>query len=158
MKSVGSRVTKVRRGDRVLLSFSFCTQCYNCQVGAPGYCHTFSAINFGGSKNSFISSESSTLGEAIGGSFFGQSSFSRLTKAKEASVVKVTEVLKDDLELKVLAPLGCGIQTGAGTITELAKAQPSDKIAIIGLGAVGQAAIMVQHIHYGLSSDTCIRN
>lgn len=57
--------------------------------------------------------------------------------------MKVTELLKDDLDLKVLAPLGCGIQTGAGTITELAKAQPSDKIAIIGLGAVGQAAIMV---------------
>lgn len=143
MKSVGSRVTKVRRGDRVLLSFSFCTQCYNCQVGAPGYCHIFSAINFGGSKNGFISSESSTLGEAIGGSFFGQSSFSRFTRANEASVVKVTELLKDDDDMKVLAPLGCGIQTGAGTITELAKAQPSDKIAIIGLGAVGQAAIMV---------------
>lgn len=143
MKSVGSMVTKVRRGDRVLLSFSFCTQCYNCQLGAPGYCHNFSSINFGGSTTGFTSSEPSTLGEAIGGSFFGQSSFSRLTKAKEASVVKVTDLLDDDLDLKVLAPLGCGIQTGAGTITELAMAKPSDKIAVIGLGAVGQAAVMV---------------
>ncbi|KAG6357342.1 hypothetical protein INS49_013218 [Diaporthe citri] len=42
----------------------------------------------------------------------------------------------------MFAPLGCGIQTGAGTITELTNAKPSDKIAVIGLGAVGQAAIM----------------
>lgn len=143
MKSVGSKVTKVRRGDRVLLSFSFCTQCHNCQLGAPGYCHKFTGINFGGSTNGFISSEPSTIGEAIGGSFFGQSSFSRLTRVKETSVVRVTDYLDDDDNLKVLAPLGCGIQTGAGTITELAAAQPSDKVAIIGLGAVGQAAIMV---------------
>lgn len=57
--------------------------------------------------------------------------------------MKVIELLDDDLDLKVLAPLGCGIQTGAGTITELAMAKPSDKIAVIGLGTVGQAAIMV---------------
>lgn len=147
MKSIGSRVTKVQRGDRVLLSFSFCTQCYNCQDGAPGYCHSFTAINFGGSTDAFISSTSGTSGEAIGGSFFGQSSFSRLTRVKETSLVKVTHLLDDDDDLKLFAPLGCGIQTGAGTITELAHAKPSDKVAVIGLGAVGQAAVMVCYTH-----------
>lgn len=144
MKSIGSKVTKVQRGDRVLLSFSFCTQCYNCQDGAPGYCHGFTEINFGGCTDAFIGSPEGTSGEAIGGSFFGQSSFSRLTRVKETSLVKITHLLDDDDDLKMFAPLGCGIQTGAGTITELATAQPSDKIAVIGLGAVGQAAIMVR--------------
>lgn len=64
--------------------------------------------------------------------------------------MKVTHLLDDEEDLKMFAPLGCGIQTGAGTITELATAQPSDKIAVIGLGAVGQAAIMVCHIRYRL--------
>lgn len=150
MKSVGSRVTKVKRGDRVLLSFSFCTQCFNCQDGAPGYCHSFTAINFGGCTDAFTSSSSETIEETIGGSFFGQSSFSQLTRVKETSLVKVTHLLDDDQDLKMFAPLGCGIQTGAGTITELVTAQPSDKIAVIGLGAVGQAAIMVCYTFFQL--------
>lgn len=58
--------------------------------------------------------------------------------------MKVTHLLDNDDDLKMFAPLGCGIQTGAGTITELASAKPSDKIAVIGLGAVGQAAVMVR--------------
>lgn len=62
---------------------------------------------------------------------------------KECSVVKVNDLLQSDDQLKVLAPFGCGIQTGAGTITELANAQPTDTVAILGLGAVGLAAIMV---------------
>ncbi|KAG8160874.1 hypothetical protein KVR01_009138 [Diaporthe batatas] len=123
VKSIGSKVTKVR-----------------------WYCHKFMSINFGGTANGFISSEPAALGQAIGGSFFGQSSFSKLTRVKETSVVRVTELLDDDSELKMLAPLGCGIQTGAGTITDLAMAQPSDMVAIIGLGAVGQAAIMAAKI------------
>lgn len=93
--------------------------------------------------DAFTSSTSETIEETIGGSFFGQSSFSQLTRVKETSLVKVTHLLDDDQDLKMFAPLGCGIQTGAGTITELVTAQPSDKIAVIGLGAVGQAAIMV---------------
>lgn len=143
VKSVGPKVTKVQEGDRVLLSFSFCKECHNCQFGAPGFCQKWGQINFSGTKGAFSSSESETHGEEIGGSFFGQSSFSRLTRVKECSVVKVTDLLKNDDQLKVLAPFGCGIQTGAGTITELANAQAADTVAILGLGAVGLAAIMV---------------
>lgn len=87
--------------------------------------------------------ESGTAGEVIGGSFFGQSSFSRISKVKEVSVVKVTNLIENDEQLKILAPFGCGIQTGSGTITELANAQPTDTVTILGLGAVGLAAIMV---------------
>lgn len=112
---------------------------------APGYCHSFTALNFGGCADAFVSSASGKIDETIGRSFFGQSSFSRLTIIKETSLVKVTHLLDNDQDLKMFAPLGCGIQTGTGTITELATAQPSDKIALIGLGTVEQAAIMVYH-------------
>lgn len=105
-------------------------------------------INFSGSRDAFSSSESGTPGEAIGGSFFGQSSFSRLTNVKESSVVKVTTLLENDDDLKILAPFGCGIQTGAGTITDLANASPADTVAILGLGAVGLSAIMVGALLY----------
>ncbi|KAE9575234.1 hypothetical protein CGMCC3_g8673 [Colletotrichum fructicola] len=49
-------------------------------------------------------------------------------------------------ELKMLAPLGCGIQTGAGTITKLAAATQDDTVAVIGLGGVGLAAVMAAKI------------
>lgn len=143
VKSTGPKVTKVQEGDRVLLSFSSCKECYNCKFGGPSYCVKWGLINFSGSRDAFSSSESENPAESIGGSFFGQSSFARLTKVKEPSVVKVTTLLESDDDLKVLAPFGCGIQTGAGTITELAKARPADTVAILGLGAVGLSAIMV---------------
>lgn len=58
-------------------------------------------------------------------------------------MVNVTSLIENDEQLKILAPFGCGIQTGSGTITELANAQPTDTVTILGLGAVGLAAIMV---------------
>jgi Zn-dependent alcohol dehydrogenase len=54
--------------------------------------------------------------------FFGQSSFSRLAIVKETGVVDVTGSVTKE-ELKLFAPMGCGFQTGAGTVSELAKAR-----------------------------------
>ncbi|KAF4341692.1 zinc-containing protein [Fusarium beomiforme] len=140
IRSIGSKVTKVKPGDAVLLSFAFCTQCHNCKFGAPGYCHEFTALNFSGSREAFQISKPTS--QQVGGSFFGQSSFAKLTRVKETSLVNVTNLITHTEDLKLFAPLGCGIQTGSGTITELAAAKPDDKVAIMGLGGVGLAAIM----------------
>ncbi|KAI8716269.1 PKS-ER domain-containing protein [Fusarium sp. LHS14.1] len=140
VRAVGSKITKVKPGDAVLLSFAFCTKCHNCKFGAPGYCHEFSALNFAGTKKAF--QFPTGTGPDVGGSFFGQSSFSKLSRVQETSLVNVSQLVRNKNDLKLLAPLGCGIQTGAGTVTELAAAKPSDKVAIIGLGGVGLAAIM----------------
>ncbi|KAG8165802.1 hypothetical protein KVR01_004354 [Diaporthe batatas] len=144
VKSVGSKVTKVKDGDRVLLSMSFCEECHCCKAGGPGFCKKWGQINMGGVKDAFSSLQNP--GEAVGGSFFGQSSFSRLTRVKQCSVVRVTGLVDNDEELKLLAPLGCGIQTGAGTMTKLADAQPEDTVAVLGLGAVGLSGIMAAKI------------
>ncbi|RSL53238.1 hypothetical protein CEP54_010520 [Fusarium duplospermum] len=140
VRAVGSKITKVKPGDAVLLSFAFCTKCHNCKFGAPGYCHEFSALNFTGTKKAF--QFPTGKGPDVGGSFFGQSSFSKLSRVQETSLVNVSQLVRNKNDLKLLAPLGCGIQTGAGTVTELAAAKTSDKVAIIGLGGVGLAAIM----------------
>lgn len=47
---------------------------------------------------------------AIGGSFFGQSSFSKLARVQQTSIVNVSGVIRNLEELKLMAPLGCGIQ------------------------------------------------
>lgn len=46
-------------------------------------------------------------------------------------------------ELALFCPLGCGIQTGAGTVVSLGKAGPEDSVVIMGLGGVGLAGVMV---------------
>ncbi|KAF7185135.1 Aryl-alcohol dehydrogenase [Pseudocercospora fuligena] len=140
VKEVGPLVSTVRPGDAVLMSFTYCQQCHNCLHGSPGYCPTFTPLNFTGYLHAF--SNPNEPSEKIGGCFFGQSSSARLTRAQEQSLVRVTDLVKNIDELKMFAPLGCGIQTGAGTVTELASAKPSDAVAIIGLGGVGLSAIM----------------
>ena len=78
--------------------------------GPPGYCSEFTALNFTGDAQVFKDVKERKANSAVGGSFFGQSSFSKLVKAQELSVVNVTGLGKDKSELKLFAPLGCGIQ------------------------------------------------
>ncbi|KAI4603832.1 hypothetical protein KJ359_003653 [Pestalotiopsis sp. 9143b] len=139
VKKAGSAVTSVKEGDAVLLSFSY---------WPPSHCTDFFNINFMG-KPVFTSQHirtamdpSAASNPDIGGRFFGQSSFARHTVVSSKCVVNVAALgLRPD-ELRLLAPLGCGLQTGAGTVQNVAKATPDDCVAIIGLGGVGLAAVM----------------
>ena len=47
-----------------------------------------------------------------------------------------------DVDLALLGPLGCGIQTGSGTVLNVLKPEFGTFIAIFGCGAVGISAIM----------------
>jgi len=58
-------------------------------------------------------------------------------------IVNLSGIVQSREELQLFAPLGCGFQTGAGTVSKLGKAQPEDDVAIIGLGGVGLAGVMV---------------
>lgn len=78
----------------------------------------------------------------VDGSFFGQSSFASLAIAKERSVVNVQGLVSEE-ELKVLAPLGCGVQTGAGAVVNTGNAGEEDVVVVLGLGGVGLSAVMV---------------
>jgi len=51
-----------------------------------------------------------------------------------------------DAPLEKLAPLGCGLQTGAGTVLNVLQVKPRSTIAIAGVGAVGLAAVMAAKI------------
>ena len=108
MQEVGSEVTRVKVGDSVLLSFASCDQCHNCKYGAPGYCAQFTQINFSGNSEAFEAPDKDQ--NYIGGSFFGQSSFSNLTRVQESSVVNATTLVESEDDLKLFSPLGCGLQ------------------------------------------------
>ena len=50
--------------------------------------------------------------------------------------------MPQETDLKLFAPLGCGIQTGSGVIFNTLNLQPGDSIAISGCGAVGLSGVM----------------
>jgi aryl-alcohol dehydrogenase len=77
-------------------------------------------------------------GEPLACSFFYQSSFATYAIAHHRNIVKVA----NDLRLDVIAPLGCGIQTGAGAVLNRLKVRQSSSLAVFGIGAVGLAAVM----------------
>lgn len=137
VEQVGAQVTKVKPGDHVVLTFVSCGHCINCQQGHPSYCLESFAPTFSGIRPD----GTTTLkkgGERVHGNFFGQSSFSTYALVTERNVVKV----RTDVELEMLGPLGCGIQTGAGAVFNSLHVKVGSSIAVFGLGSVGLSAIM----------------
>jgi Zn-dependent alcohol dehydrogenase len=142
VKEVGSKVTFAKVGDPVVLSFASCKACHSCTIGHPAYCEQFFGSNFPINSGTYAASD----GSKVGGGFFGQSSFSKLAVAKEISVVNLSGLVKDVEELKLFAPLGCGLQTGAASVFNRARTTSEDTVAVVGLGGVGMAAIMARGI------------
>lgn len=127
----------------MLLSFTFCGTCAICKRGHYSHCSDFNPHNFGGPHPVFSSgAEGASSAPDISGAFFGQSSFASLSIVKSKSVVNAKGLVKDKEELALFAPLGCGIQTGSGTVVNVAQAGPDDTICILGLGGVGLSAVM----------------
>lgn len=137
VEKIGERVNKVKPGDHVVLNFVYCGQCVNCRQGIPAYCTRSVSGTFSGTR----SDRSTTLhkgSEKIHGNFFGQSSFATYALSYENNVVKV----RPDAPLELLGPLGCGIQTGAGAVSNSLQTKIGSSIAVFGLGSVGLSAVM----------------
>jgi aryl-alcohol dehydrogenase len=136
---VGRRVKKVRAGDHVVLSYQSCGRCRPCRRGRPADCERLDEANFGFAR---LDGSNALQRSGVRGHFFGQSSFATHALATERNLVKVDS----ELDLEVLAPLGCGMQTGAGTVMNSLKVPAGASIAIFGAGSVGLAAVMAAHI------------
>lgn len=137
VQAVGSKVTKVKPGDSVVLTFDSCGHCMPCRTGRPSYCHDLYGHNFSGGRVDGSSAWSRGEGR-VNGHFFHQSSFGTHALARERNTVKV----ESKLPLHLLGPLGCGVQTGAGAIMNALSAPAGSSIAIFGCGTVGLSAVM----------------
>ncbi len=133
----GCEVRDLFPGDHVVLSFNSCGECPSCERELPAYCYNFMENNLSGSRGDG-SNTMALNGEVVNANFFGQSSFATMAIANARNTVKV----RKDLPLEVLAPLGCGIQTGAGTVLNSLAVTKTDSLAIFGAGAVGLSALM----------------
>lgn len=135
--AVGSGVTSVAVGDPVALSFGSCGECRTCTTDRPAYCEHFTEHNYIGSRPDG-SNALSLDDEPVHGHFFSQSSLATHAVAHERNVVKVDT----ELDVALLGPLGCGIQTGAGAVMNSMACRAGSALVVLGAGPVGLAAVM----------------
>ncbi|WP_156760976.1 NAD(P)-dependent alcohol dehydrogenase [Microbacterium karelineae] len=138
VERVGAGVSDVVPGDKVLLSFTSCGACTGCETGHPAYCETWAPRNLMGALREKGSAGVTRDGGPLASHFFGQSSFGTHAIADERSLVKVDA----DADLAVLAPLGCGVLTGFGSMWNVLDPGPNDVVAVYGAGAVGLSALI----------------
>jgi aryl-alcohol dehydrogenase len=142
VERVGAAVARVRPGDRVALTFGSCGSCRNCRKGAPAYCMDGHRLQFGGARADGSATLVDATGGAVHGAFFQQSSFATHALATERNVVRTPEALP----LQLAAPLGCGIQTGAGAVLNTLACPPGSSLAVFGAGSVGLSAVMAARL------------
>jgi aryl-alcohol dehydrogenase len=141
VERIGESVISVAPGDHVVLSFQACGHCEQCLSGRPSYCEQAFPANFVGARldgTRGLHRAEGDEGEPVRAHFFGQSSFATYALTTEQNTVKVPK----DIPLEILAPLGCGLQTGSGAVLNSLDLERGQSIAVIGTGTVGLAAIM----------------
>jgi aryl-alcohol dehydrogenase len=143
VKEIGSRVDDLAVGDHVVLSYNSCGRCRHCEKQNNFRCLEIMKKNFGGQREDG-SQTVSWNGKPVSSCFFGQSSFCNPAIVQANSCVRVDS----SLDLAVVCSLGCGIQTGAGSIFNVVRPLERDvrSLGIFGLGAVGCAAVMAARI------------
>lgn len=137
IEKVGKNVVDFFPGERVLASFGACGHCPTCQHHQPAYCQRASLLNLKG-----VREEGPTplhyQQTPITSHFFAQSSFA------SHAIVRTTNLVKLDSEVSAacMAPLACGLLTGASSVVNVLKATPEHSLVVAGCGSVGMAAIM----------------
>jgi aryl-alcohol dehydrogenase len=141
--AVGAGVSKFKVGDRVAMSFRSCGHCINCGANHPAYCESMAVLNHAGMRpDGTTSIRGRATGAAdvgaISSNFFGQSSFASHALTYERNLVKVP----DAFPLELAGPLGCGVQTGAGSVLNVLRCAPRSSLLIAGGGSVGLSAVL----------------
>ena len=142
IEAVGPGATGLAVGDPVVLTFDSCGACTNCRAAHPAYCAEFFSRNLTGLASDGSPAATGHDGKPIAARWFAQSSFATHAIAAVRNVVRVER----GLPLELLGPLGCGIQTGAGSVFNSLGVTAGSSIAVFGAGGVGLSAVMAAHV------------
>jgi alcohol dehydrogenase len=139
---VGSSVSGLAVGNRVVMTFlPRCGDCEGCASGGIRPCVPGSAANatgtlLGGGRR--LHRDGSDVHHHL-----GVSAFATHAIVDARSLVRVD----DDVPADVAALMGCAVLTGGGAVINAARPQPGDTLAVVGLGGVGMAALLVARAH-----------
>ena len=129
---VGSKVTYVKPGDRVLCSEvrQGCGQCIPCMKGHPWQCtsHTRTEKLF-----RIPGCHTRMNGERCIQTCSGTSGFAEYCNAHESMLCK----LDDDIPFEVGSALACGFMSGFGAVLNRCQIKPGESFAVCGCGGVG---------------------
>ena len=148
VEEVGSRVTRVRPGDKVITTFApSCGVCEYCSTGRQSICVLTAGL---------------ATGELPAGGFRfhhrGQdvASFSMLGSFAERAVISQYSVVKvaPSTDLLTAALFSCGIPTGWGTAAIAGNVEPGEVVVIFGAGGIGMNA--VQGAAYSGASEVIV--
>ena len=132
VEAVGSGVTSVRPGDRVVTTLSdFCGSCQYCVAGRPYLCRRM------GRGRKLSAPARITRGGVAVTPFCGVGSFAEQILVNENAVARVG----NEIGLDRAALLGCGVLTGLGAVFRTAKVKVGDTVAVLGCGGVGLSIV-----------------
>ena len=132
VEEVGSSVTYVKKGDHVITCLSaFCGHCDKCLTGHLSLCSS-PDVSRKEDEESRLIQDSNPIHQ-----FLNLSSFAEMMLIHEHALVKVREEMPFDRA----ALIGCSTTTGVGAVFHTAGVEPGSKVAVIGCGGVGLAAI-----------------
>jgi aryl-alcohol dehydrogenase len=142
VEAVGAAVTSVTPGDHVVMSYLSCGECAECRSDQPASCDRFGRLCFASARPDGSHAVCGAEGQVLNDRFFGQSSFATHAVVHERGVIPVGHYLA----LALLAPLGCGVMTGAGAVWNELQVTPGKSFAVFGAGAVGLSALMAARV------------
>jgi len=132
VESVGSAVTRVRAGQRVVATVTpSCGGCSHCLAGRPTQCARVADMRYR-PRPRFTLADGTPV-HALG----GIGAFGEAFLAAEGALAVVPE----DLPPEVACLLGCCVTTGVGAVVHGARVTAQDTVAVVGCGGVGVAAI-----------------
>tara|TARA_B110000438_G_C15754992_1_gene624672 strand:+ start:118 stop:1197 length:1080 start_codon:yes stop_codon:yes gene_type:complete len=125
VSEIGSAVTNVSAGDRVIIGFvQPCGHCADCDSGRPNLCSQGAPRRE--SPGLMRDGEAVTQMANVGG-------FAEYVITYASGLVKVA----DDIPLEIAALVGCSVMTGYGAVVNTAGVTPGSTVAVIGAGGVG---------------------
>jgi Zn-dependent alcohol dehydrogenase len=135
IEEVGSAVTRLAKGDKVMLTpMGSCGHCYYCVRSQPTLC--VETQNFMTGLRADGSSPLSRAGEPVY-SGFGLGGWGEYSVVRASNAVKVPE----DTPLDIACVIGCAIQTGVGAVLNTAQVETGATVLVMGLGGIGIAIV-----------------
>ena len=130
VEKIGSAVTYVQPGDRVLMAgLPFCSRCQYCLSGRPYLCRD--------PQLKALTEDRLRWNERPVTQYSFLSSFAEYMLTSESGMVK----LPDDMPMEEATLIGCGVMTGVGAALYTAKVPGGAVTAVIGCGGVGLSVI-----------------
>lgn len=132
VEAVGQGVTRLKRGDHVVLSWApGCGSCAYCDVGRPVLCTSSPAFGFLDDGTTRFSLD----GEPV--HHFGPATYAPQTVVSERAAVRIPS----DFPLDLAALVGCSVTTGVGAVLHSGTVRPGQSVAVFGCGGVGLNAV-----------------